>query len=268
MYADSHLHTHHSSDSQIPVRDQIEAAIALGMPTLAITDHYDYDQLMGTDKFPFIFDVPQYFEELLPLKELYKDKIKLRIGIECGLRPFLSKEIAALVQAWPFDFVIGSVHMAENMNPYYPSFYEGRTEKEAYTGYFMDVLKNVIAHDDFDTLGHIDYTVRYGPNKNRFYTYETYSDILEEILKVLIQKGKALECNTGGLRSGLGYAHPHPGILKRYRELGGEMITLGSDAHIPQDIGYGFNELGDYLKSFGFSYYTIFEKRKPVFLPL
>ena len=120
----------------------------------------------------------------------------------------------------------------------------------------------------FRVCGHIDYVVRYGPNRNLYYTYEKYRDILDEILRVLVQKGIGLECNTAGFKYGLGHPNPTEKILSRYRELGGEILTLGSDAHAPEHIAYDFERAGALLKECGFHYYTVFRNRKPEFLPL
>ena len=97
-------------------------------------------------------------------------------------------------------------------------------------------------------MGHLDYIVRYGPNQNRYYSYEKYQDVIDEILRTVIFKGKGIECNTSGLRN-LGVPHPMPQILTRYREMGGEILTIGSDAHVPEHLGFGFDRIGENLKS-------------------
>ena len=119
-----------------------------------------------------------------------------------------------------------------------------------------------------DSYGHIDYVVRYGPNKNTFYSYERYRDLIDEILKTLIEKGIALEVNTAGYKYGLGAPNPHPDILKKYRSMGGELLTVGSDAHRPEHLAYDFQKVTPLLKECGFKAYTVFEKRVPKFLPL
>ena len=122
--------------------------------------------------------------------------------------------------------------------------------------------------DCFDSYGHLDYVVRYGPARNLNYSYEAYQDLIDPILKTLIEKGKGLECNTGGLRYGLGHPNPCEDILRRYRQLGGEILTIGSDAHSPEQVGYGFQTASRLLAACGFRYYTVFHRRKPEFLPL
>ena len=177
-------------------------------------------------------------------------------------------DLPSYAAAWPFDFIIGSTHVCSGKDPYYPDFYEGRTESEAYRAYFEDELKNVQMYDCFDSAGHLDYVVRYGPSRNRDYSYHAYADILDEILKTLISKEKAIECNTAGFKAGLGHPHPTEDVLRRYRELGGELLTLGSDAHQTEHLGYEFRKTGELLKSLGFRYYTIYRNRRPEFLPL
>ena len=151
---------------------------------------------------------------------------------------------------------------------YYPIFFEGRSEEEAYRSYFEEELKNITAYDCFDVAGHLDFVVRYGPNQNTYYSYEKYQDVFDEILKILIEKGKGIECNTAGYKAGLGHPHPTEAMLKRYRKLGGEILTIGSDAHVPNYVAHHFDRIGEILKDCGFRYYTVFKDRKPEFLPL
>ena len=155
--------------------------------------------------------------------------------------------------------------MVNGQDPYYPAFFEGRTEKESYISYFESIIENLHTMSCFDVYGHIDYVVRYGPNKNQFYSYKEYSDWLDEIIRLLIDKGLGMEINTGGYAAGLGHPNPHEDILKRYRELGGEIVTIGSDAHAPERIAADFDRACSILKKCGFRYHAIFRKRKPTF---
>ncbi len=189
-------------------------------------------------------------------------------GIEIGLQPHVLSDNLAVTGGYPFDFVIGSSHCVNGTDVYYPAFYEGKTEEAAYREYFEAVLENVSSGADFDVYGHLDYIVRYGPDKNKFYSYEKYSDIIDEILRRLIAAGKGIELNTAGFRYGLGHPNPTEEILRRYRELGGEILTLGADAHKPEQIACAFERLPELLKNAGFHYYTVFKKRKPEFYPV
>ena len=183
-----------------------------------------------------------------------------------------------LTKKYPFDFVIGSVHNvpykkdAEGnilyTDPAAEKLFTDRADKEAYRLMMETTLENVRTSDCFQTLGHLDYVVRYGKSREKEYSYTDYADIIDEILKLLIEKEKGLEVNSAGLKYGLPFAHPHPDVLKRYRELGGEIITIGADAHKPEHIAYDFAKAEEILKSCGFKYYTEFFEQKPVFKQL
>lgn len=266
MYADYHMHTSFSSDSEAPMEHMILSAIHKNVPGICFTEHMDFDFPPG--EFDFFVDMPSYQQKLMELREKYKDKIEINFGIELGLQPHLTGKLPSFAASYPFDFVIGSVHVADGCDPYDRIFFDNRSEEEAYRSYFTCLLENLKVLSCFDVCGHIDYVVRYGPNRNLYYSYEKYRDILDEILHVLVQKGIGLECNTAGFKYGLGHPNPTEKILIRYRELGGEILTLGSDAHAPEHIAYDFERAGTLLKEYGFQYYTVFKNRKPEFLPL
>ena len=216
----------------------------------------------------FTFDTDAYFNKLKELRVRYQDQLRLMIGVELGIQPHIGKELADYIAKYPFDYIIGSTHLVRRIDPYFPEFYEGRPEKEAYREYFEETIKLLDTFTDFDTLGHLDYVVRYGPTKNQNYDWKEYGDAIDVILRRLIDKGISLECNTAGYKAGLGHPNPTEGILMRYRELGGERITLGSDGHKPEYVAYQFDKVGELLKGCGFKYYTVFEERKPIQLPL
>ena len=216
----------------------------------------------------FEFDPKVYFEQLLPLKEEFADRIDLRIGIELGLQPYLTKKHHNLIFSYPFDFVIGSVHLVNGKDPYYPVFFEGRTESTAYEEYFECCIQNLESYSNFDTFGHLDYIVRYGPDKNKYYSFERYQKYIDGILRRLIRYNIGLEVNTGGYKYGLDTTNPCREIILRYRELGGTIITFGSDAHDPKYLTYEFEKAAELVRSCGFHSYYIFKDRKPVELPL
>lgn len=261
---DVHMHSHNSGDSQAAIDDMIQAAISRNLKGICFTDHYDLDYPGEPEMFLLDFDA--YYKEVSAYKEKYKHTIPIRFGIELGLQSHIIEQNNKVVRSYPFDFVIGSSHVCNGADPYYPSFYEGRTEAEAYLEYFESILENAKSDVDFDVYGHIDYVVRYGPNQNKNYTYQKYSDILDEILKTLIYRGKGIEVNTGGFAKGLGHPNPTEDIIKRYKELGGEIITTGADAHKPEMVGYEFERLEKILQNVGFKFYTVFTNRKPEFV--
>lgn len=269
MFWDTHMHCNFSGDCGSTPESMIEAAISRGLLGICFTDHMDYDYpVQPENPIVFEFDPAEYGSTIHRLQHLYAGRLPILYGIELGLQPHLAHRHTQLLQEQPFDFVIGSSHVVHNRDPYYASYYEGRTESEAYLEYFESILENIQAFQDFDVYGHIDYVVRYGPNKNAFYSYQKYADVIDEILKQLAGLGKGIEVNTAGFKYGLGHPNPCEDILKRYHELGGEIVTLGADAHQPEQVAYNFARLPQILKTCGFSYYTIFKNRKAEFIPL
>ena len=261
---DMHLHTKFSGDSEADPYAVAEAAVKKGLAGICFTDHVDPDYPVELD-ISFDVDMMSYFPELLSVKKSFEDVLDVRVGIELGLQTHIVDELNSFVKTYPqLDFIIGSSHVVNRKDPYYPEYFEGRSEKEAYMEYFESVLANIKVFDGFDAYGHIDYIVRYGPNKNRFFSYSEYGDVIDEILKELIHRGKGIEINTAGFRYGLDAPNPCADILKRYRELGGEIVTLGSDAHKPEDVGSDFKRAVEVLKGSGIKYIANFKSRKPV----
>lgn len=266
IICDYHNHTNFSADSSTPPEQMLERAIGLGLQILCMTDHMDLD--FPYPELDFTFDVSEYFRKHDKLREQYGEQITLLTGIELGLQPGIADEMKKILNTWDFDFVIGSSHLVDRMDPYFPEYWKDKTESQGIIRYFETILENVATFDNIDVYGHIDYIVRYGPTKAENYSYQKYQEILEEILKTLISKNIGLELNTAGLKYGLGFAHPHIEILKRYKELGGEIITIGSDGHKPEHLAYDFHKVPDILKEAGFQYYTIFKNRQPKFIKL
>ncbi len=260
MRADFHMHTSFSVDSDTNPEDMVRGAIQKGLKTICITEHIDRDN----PEVPEI-DYPCYIATMEMIREKYKNQIEVLTGMEFGMQPHLGEMCQRLASTYSFDFIIGSAHIIDGQDPYDRTYFVGKTDEDAYRRGFEFILEDMINTPEFDSLGHLDYVVRYGHNRERDYSYAKYADELDAILKYLVENGKGLEVNTGGWKYGLPFAHPHPDILKRYKELGGEIITVGSDAHKPEHIAYDFHRLGEYLKANGFAYYTEFRQRKPYF---
>lgn len=267
MLWDTHMHTHFSVDSEADTLKMIQASINAGLSGICFTDHLDLEETQTTpDSFPL--DLPAYFREMKDFQAQFDGKFPIYIGVEIGLQTYLENLLPEIIQEYPFDFVIGSSHWVNGEDPYYPEYFVGKAEDEAYREYFESILENLSVFDCFDVYGHLDYIVRYGPNTNQYYTYEKFADVIDEILRILIQRGKGIEVNTGGFKYGLGHPNPTEDILRRYHELGGEIITIGADAHKPGHVAYDFGKIPQILTDCGFRYYTVFQNRKPVFYPL
>lgn len=265
MIWDSHIHTEFSGDCDAPVNDVIRRAEELHLPGIIITDHLDL--VYPEDPTLFLLDLEGYDKALRRLRDKTTG-LPIRYGIEFGLAPGIGKDYEKIAQTYDYDFIIGSSHMVYGKDPYYPAFFEGRSVREAYEEYFFSILENIREWDGFDVYGHLDYVVRYCPEGSEPYRPADYLDIMEEILKELISRGKGIEINTAGFAYGLPEPHPARAIIARYRELGGEIITAGSDAHEIRNIACGFDKVAGILQAAGFRYYTLFKNRKPEFLPL
>lgn len=262
---DTHLHSSFSADCETPMEENVLAAIKAELPYICMTDHLDYDYPYPNEVFEY--DIAVYLKEIERLRGLYGDKIKIYSGAELGMQPHLGKTYEELIKTWPLDFCIGSQHLVERHDPYYQNTFEGRHDNEVYRRFFEETLENVKRFHAFDSLGHLDYIVRYGKER-RYYHYSEFADILDEILKLLVKYNIALEVNTAGLKKHLGFANPQPEVLKRYRELGGTLVTIGSDSHKSLFVGYGFGETAKLLKSIGFSHIVYYESHRPRFVKL
>lgn len=262
MYSDQHLHSSFSGDSETPPAMQAEKGIALGMDRICFTDHHDPFVESDVD---FDLDIPAYFPAMEKLREEYAGRIDIGIGIELGLQTHIADHLETYT-SYPFDLIIGSIHFVDGIDPYYPEYFS-KYGSRAYTRYFETVYDCVKMMRCFDTLGHLDYIVRYGGD-DLTYSYREYADLIDPILRLIIDRGIALECNTGGMSRGLDEPNPCYDIFRRYHELGGELITIGSDAHDPSALGYRFADAGEALRAIGFTHYAQYHRREPRMLRL
>lgn len=267
--SDFHLHTQFSSDSKTSPLDVIKRAKSLGLKNICFTDHNDFDYPLEDGKIVFNLDYNQYTDYMFDLKEkMSHSDLSIYVGVEQGLMESVSEKVNAYDKEGRLDFIIGSSHLVNGVDPYYNSFWQNVSVKEAIEKYYESIICNIKSCSNFDVYGHLDYIIRYTPNKDNDYDWNDYREYFEIILKSLIEKGKGIEINTGGLKYGLKNPNPCIEIIKLYKELGGEIITTGSDAHTPEHIAYGYHVITDILTNAGFNYYTIFNKRKPEFIKL
>ena len=229
-----------------------------------LRDHYDMDYSTGE----FQLDTPAYAAKIRELQEKYRDRIDIRFGVELGLQLHLKERMEEYVNAWPFDYVIGSMHVIDGKDPYYEDAFPDWTAEELYRAYFRATAENIRFFHNFQTLGHLDYVVRYCREKGKDYSYRAFAGEIDTILKELIQYDIALEINTGGYKAGLGVPNPTPDVIRRYRELGGEKITFGADAHKPEHIAFHFADAAAIAQEAGFRYYVRFKEKKPEYLPI
>ncbi len=260
MLSDTHTHTYFSPDSKSNPVDNILRAIENGQKYIAFTDHFDHGIKCG--KTDYNFDTEKRSAEIENLRDIYGKRITILNGIETGQQPFenIRDFNAKKLAEYDFDCVIGSTHVIQGLDPYERVFFEGKTMEAAYTILLETLIANAKFWDNYDTVGHFDYSTRYAPYENRTLRYRDFPDLIDEFLKTVIAKNLALEFNT----KTAGRVEPDPDIWVRYRELGGELITIGSDAHRPELVGDQFDRFGGFLKSCGFKYTFVFSGRKPV----
>ncbi|WDC85803.1 histidinol phosphate phosphatase [Caloramator sp. mosi_1] len=228
---DCHIHSTFSTDSNMKIEEALQRAKDFGMG-LIVTDHMDINYPIEGS---FIFDCNKYFLEY----EKYRSSDFL-IGIELGLRDDCTFKNKDLVEKYSFDYVIGSIHVVDGVDIFQPSFYENRTKSESYLHYLNFMYKCIKDCDFIDSLGHINYVTRYARYKDSELYYNDFKEIIDEILKVIAHREKAIEINTRRLENKT-VAINMLEILKRFKELGGKYITIGSDAHNIESIGANFD---------------------------
>ncbi len=280
MKADYHVHTEFSDDSVYPMEDVVKDAIAMELDELCFTDHVDYgikndwddgteikyrSGIPGEPENEPIMNVnyPVYYETYKRLQKEYGDKISLKLGMEFGMQAHTIEKYEKLFARYPFDFIILSVHQVEDKEFWTQDFQHGRTQKEYNERYYEELLYLVQNYHHYSVLGHMDLIVRY--DKEGIYPFEKLKPILTEILKIVIADGKGIEVNTSSHRYGLKDLTPSRDILRLYRELGGRIITIGSDSHKKEHLGAYIEETKQELKSLGYKEYCTFDKMKPIY---
>ncbi len=265
---DYHIHSSFSGDSHMSMSDACKKAVSRGLLEIAFTDHIDLDWPGNTTDFKNI-SLAEYFKSLNKYIDKYSDKIKIKKGIELGLQPHTIEKTSAHITGFDFDYIIASVHCVDNTILDCPVLFNGRPKNSAYLTYFQDVLTMVRNLEKFSVLGHIDVITRYVPDPaERNINYLDFTDIIDDILSELVRRGKGIEVNTSGYRYGLNSFHPGPELVKRFFKLGGEVITVGSDAHTPDYIGHQISSAMEMIRSCGFRYISSFSDMNVSFIKI
>ncbi|MDD4504561.1 MAG: histidinol-phosphatase HisJ family protein [Clostridiaceae bacterium] len=265
MY-DFHIHSHFSGDSSSSMEEMMLAGKILGLSGICFTDHVDLDYPSSQISFEFSYD--DYINDLNSIRASFHDDFKIFTGVEIGMQPHICAENEALLKDKSFDFIIGSIHCVNKKDLYDGSYLEGITHNQGIINYFQDMLQCLDNFSDFDVLGHLDGIRRYLYGNKGSFSYDVYKGYIHDVLSKLVNSHKGIEINTSGLRYGLSSFHPMPEILELYRSLGGKIITIGSDSHKPDTLGYEFNRALNLLSDIGFKYYTIYKDRKPLFIKI
>lgn len=273
MFADYHVHTEFSDDSVYPMEQAVKDAISMGMDEICFTDHVDYGikedwgaghpiRYRGNEPLANV-DYPRYFAAISRMRQRYGEVITIRQGLELGIQTHTTSKYEELTENYPLDFVILSIHQVEDKEFWTQDFQKGRSQEEYNKRYYEEMLQVVKAYKNYSVLGHMDLIVRY--DKMGRYPFEKIEPVITEILKIVIEDGKGIELNTSYHRYGLQDTTPSKDILKLYRKLGGEIITIGSDSHKHAHLGTYIDEAKELLKSLEFCYFCTYDSRKPVF---
>jgi len=254
---DYHLHSHHSCDSKATMAEQCASAVAKGLPEIGISDHFDLHPL---DECAGYFRLAEWAAEFDRVRAEFAGRLIVRAGIEIGEPHIYRAEAQALLSQYSFDYALGSLHWVGAESIFDPAYF-ARPAAEAF-GLYFEELERMTRAGGFDILSHFDVVVRRGLSVYGEYEPRRYAEIIRAVLKNCIERGIALDINSQGLRRQYGVLTPNVEVLKWYVELGGERVTLGSDAHEPQDIGADLGAALDAARAAGLKYVTQFERRE------
>ncbi len=266
-YYDYHIHTNNSHDSDAAAADCARSAIEKGLAEICFTDHHELDYPCAVD-FKMEIQLADYLKRIDDVIEAFP-QLKIKRGIETGLLTGSLQKIADDFAGHDFDFIIASQHVAQGKDPWFGDYYDEWELREGQEIYLKEILACIESFENFDVIGHIGYVDKYLSKYPQFedpkpFIHEDFPDIIDAILKNVISRGKGIEVNTSNYPVH-GYPTPHPSIIKRYAQLGGEILTTGSDSHSPQALATEFAAAYELLLQCGVKYVCTYTKRVPEF---
>ncbi|BEP28675.1 histidinol-phosphatase HisJ family protein [Helicovermis profundi] len=257
---DYHIHTSYSADCKEDMEEIIIYAIKNNIEEICFTDHIDYDY---TDKtIEFNFDINNYIEHIIEIREKYKNEIAIKIGIELGIQPHILDLCRKVARVKDIDFIIASMHVCSREDLYLGEYFINRSPREALKNYILEMTEMLKEFRDYSVIGHIDLLKRYSTEIAKLSPKEFECEYTE-LFKVIIENGKGIELNTSGLRQDVNEQFPSEYLLKLYKSLGGTIITLGSDSHTKDTLEANFVEVKKILKKCGFNELYKFSKLRP-----
>ena len=262
---DYHLHSHISGDCETSMLAMAQAAQEKGITEICFAEHIDLDFPYEED-IDFSVDFDLFDSSLRHVKEKLPN-LRIRKGIEAGLDMKNLDQMPPLLAGRDLDIVIGSTHVVFERDTYYAGFWEAYTKKQAFEEYTRLLLETALSCDFYDVLGHVGYIGRFCPDPDNLYRYRDFPDELDTLLKSLADRGKGLEVNTCGLRI-TPSTMPEEKIVRRFYELGGRIVTVGSDAHEEEFVGYQAERALAILRAAGFRYVCAFDQRQPRYIPI
>ncbi|MDL2237426.1 histidinol-phosphatase HisJ family protein [Christensenellaceae bacterium OttesenSCG-928-K19] len=259
---DYHVHSGLSFDGRESISAFCQKALELQLKELCFTEHIELDHIYQTD-WDGKVDFDEYSRQIADARKKYP-ALLIKQGLEAGLQPGNINETTDYLRGKPLDFIVASQHVAKGKDPYTDrDYFRGRPEHEVVKEFLDETSHCLQVFDDFDVVGHLSFATFYSPSGTPL-EYGSYAEPLEPLLKNLVERGKGLEANTTGY-----YIFDAPqasfSVLKRFRELGGEIVTIGSDAHFTIALGHAYQAAAQVLQLAGFRYVCTFSQRQPVF---
>ncbi len=261
---DSHTHSDNSHDGHDSISMMCEAVTTKNLAGFCITDHCECDDptLNLLNRFRGL----EF--EILKAQAAFRDQLMLTSGIELGQATYYPDVAEQMLKNFKFDFVLGSLHNLPGQKDFCTFDFSKMDVPALLRSYYEELLK-LAQWNKFDSLAHITYPLRYIQGIQKIpVDMKPYEDVIRELLKTVAQNGKAIEVNTSTLRQGLGMTMPDLPYVKLFKELGGEYVTLGSDAHWANDIGSHLENGMALLEEAGFRYFTVFHRREPKLLKI
>jgi histidinol-phosphatase (PHP family) len=265
IYCDYHTHTLFSADAHDTPHAMCQAALERGLREICFVDHVD---LIPWDTTRGFFQPAAYMAAIEQCRTLFAGRLTIRAGIEASEPHLVAESIQALLAACPIDFVLGSAHWIDQSSLALSEVYTSGLPPHFIESEYLARTFEVAAQGDFDSLGHLDLIKRYRPLPLGLFDPAPYTDQIRAILRAVIERDKAIEINTSPLRRGLGATCPTLPTLRWYKELGGEKLTIGSDAHRAADVAADLDTALDLARAAGFTRIVTFARRQPVWIPI
>lgn len=271
MKADLHVHSCCSADGESSIADYAGEAAQLGLAEVGFCEHADFDP---RDRSCGTMQVALYDQEIASARSVPRG-VRLRQGVEISFQASLAGAIGKWLAGHSWDYVVASVHLVDyrdgwaivSERPAIQAYFQGHSARQAYLPYFEELLRAVESGLG-DVLGHFDLVKRYGAEVYGPLDPCAFEDEVRVVLKALVARGMALEVNTSGLRQAPGETYPALTVLRWYREIGGEVVTIGSDAHHARQLASGLLEGEALVRAAGFRAIVTYEQRQARFLDL
>lgn len=261
---DYHIHSTNSFDGKSSVEEMCQKAVEIGNYEICFTEHFSVDP---RDVSYGVLNYEQYRNDIKKAQKEFGKRLNIKFGLEIG-EPHLEEYVDDLVfqiSKMNLDFIIGSVHNINGVK--LRLFMQDKEKYDVYYEYFEEIYK-MVSVSNIDVIGHMDLMKRYAYEKFGNYNFEDYKEIIEKILKKAISRGIGLEINGSGYLNSVGEPYPKKEVLKLYKELGGDIVTVGSDSHNYETLSKNNKKMLELLKEIGFKYVYIFDKREKIKLDI